>query len=465
MARQMGERRIDIFGRRKNGDEFPADAAISKIEVGGARVLTVSLRDVSEPVRIEKEQRFLAEAGAALAGSLDYEETLARIAHLAVHDFADTCIVDIADEPGEIRRIEVATRDPLLANACSRLKEWPLDRSRPHLSRAALETKHSQLIPQVSDQWLQSLAQDDEHLEILRTLAPRSVVSVPLLGRDMVFGVLVLISSRTRRTYDAIDVRFAEELGRRAASSIENARLYRRAQQAIKARDDVLAIVAHDLRNPLATVRLQAQLLSNDGSHETRLGGERIERAARRMERLIEDLLDVSRLDGGRLDVDLQPVAASDILLDIVESQRPLAERAGIQLQIADHTNRAGAWADRSRIVQVLENLIGNALKFTARGGRIIVAAAASDRDVEFSVADSGTGMSEDAARHVFDRFWQARADRRGAGLGLAIAKGIVEAHHGRISVITKLGVGTTFRFTLPIVPAVTQEQAQSTAH
>lgn len=452
-SRRMGERRLDIRGRRKNGDEFPADAAISKIEIGGARVLTVSLRDISEQVRVEQEQRFLADAGATLAASLDYDETLGRIAQLAVQDLADICIIDIVEETGEVRRLEVASLDPHMASACTRLKEVHLDRTRPHFSLAALVTKRSQLIAHMTEPLLASLAQSEEHLELLRTLSPGSVISVPLLRRDKLFGVLVLLSSRTSRSYDERDVQFAEELARRAAISIENARLYRSAQQAIRARDDVLAIVAHDLRNPLATVRLQGQVLSSypDNPDETRLGGQRIERATKRMERLIEDLLDVSRLDRGRLEVEPRRLSASEILHDLAESQRPLADRSAIRLEVRDDARGVQVWADPSRIVQVLENLVGNALKFTPSGGRIEVSATAHGNVVEFSVADSGIGMTPEAARHVFDRFWQVRADRRGAGLGLAIAKGIVEAHQGEISVETEAGRGTRFRFTIPV--------------
>lgn len=465
-ARRMGQRSPEIVGRRRTGDEFPADATISKIDVGGSRVFTVALRDVSEQVRVEREQRFLADAGTTLAESLEYEETLARVAQLAVREIADTCIVDIVEESGEVRRLAVVSRHPHLASACQRLKDLPFTRSGPPLSAQTLRDKRSFLYSDLTRGTLAAFAQDDENLEVLRTLSPRSVISVPLLAYDKLVGVMVLISSSQLRTYDTDDVHFAEELARRAALSIESARLYRSARRAIRARDDVLAIVAHDLRNPLATMRLQAQtleLFADEDDDEIRDATQRIERAANRMERLIEDMLDVSRLEAGTLRVHPATISAADITTEAVEAQQALAEHAGITLSLDVQADHVDVIADRDRVAQVLENLIGNALKFTKAGGRIVVGAARRGPEMEIWVRDDGIGMSSEAAQHVFDRFWQVRdTDRRGAGLGLAIAKGIVEAHDGRIWVESVLGRGTTVRFTLPVAA---RHDVAATAH
>lgn len=456
-SRRMGTGGSEILGLRKTGEQFPAEAAISKIEVGGARVYSISMRDLSDEARIAKEQTFLAEASAALAASLDYEATLRRVAELAAKSFADVCIVDVVEESGEVRRLQVAFRDEQRARMCQPLTEHPIDRDRPHLAFASLRTKQPILIPHATEEVLASFAQSEEHLALIHACDPTSLMAVPMLVYDKLVGVLGLVTSRGSRTFATADLRLAEELARRAALSIENARLYRTARRAVQARDDVLGIVAHDLRNPLNVVRLHAQLLRMHDAAAER-AADAIDRSAQRMDRLIEDLLDVSRLEAGRLQVEPTRVSAADLVNDATEAQRPLAERAGLTLALDIPDGLPDIWADRGRIMQVLDNLVGNALKFTARGGRIEVSAALHDNAVELAVRDTGAGLSSDAAGHVFDRFWQVRrADRRGAGLGLAIARGIVEAHGGRIWVESEVGRGTTFRFTVPVATSLAQ--------
>ncbi|MDX2088275.1 MAG: PAS domain S-box protein [Kofleriaceae bacterium] len=455
VARGMGERGMQIFGLRKNGEEFPADAAISTLEVGGTRVVTVSLRDATEQKRVEREQRILAEAGTALAASLDYEDTLTRIAELSVKDLADVCILEVVEETGNVRHRRVVSRDPALAGVTERLEQFSLDRTRPHLLQATLETRHSVLTQQVSPELVASLAQSKEHHRLLRAIDPRSIITVPLLAYERLLGAIAFVSSAPFRVYGQTDLRLAEELARRAALSIENARLYLTARRAIQARDDVLGIVAHDLRNPLNTVRLQVQILHLHGAESasfSRRAADTIERAASRMDRLIEDLLDVSRMEAGSLRIEQARVAPEDVAIDCVETQKELAAGASLEFRLELAPDLPDVWADRNRLLQVLDNLLGNAIKFTAPGGRITVGATPRAGQVLFWVRDTGAGIPAENLPYVFDRFWQARrSDRRSAGLGLPIAKGIVEAHGGRIWVESQLAKGTTFYFTVPI--------------
>jgi len=288
-------------------------------------------------------------------------------------------------------------------------------------------------------------------------------MALPLLRHGQLLGVLAFLSSGSRR-YGRGDLRLAEALADRAAVAIENARLYNASVEATQIRDQVLSFVAHDLRNPLGTITMQASLLQRSGAEperRSRKPAETIQRAAARMNRLIQDILDVSRMEGGHLSVEQARVPAQQIVSDSVEAQEPLASSASIDLQLELETGVPDVWADRDRILQVFENLIGNAVRCTKPSGRITAGAASHDGEVVFWVKDTGVGITAEEMPHVFDRFWQARKTRRtGAGLGLQIVKGIVEAHGGRIWVESKVGVGTTFLFTLPIAQAA---RAQST--
>jgi PAS domain S-box-containing protein len=457
-ARQMGARVATIVGRRKNGEEFPAEAAISKLAFDGQAVLTVAVRDITERKRIEAEQRFLADAGAVLASSLDYEQTLTTLGHLVVRELADWCIVDVVEEGDRPRRLRVVSGDPDQASLAAQFERLQLDRHRAHLALPALDTRRPFLIERMTPERLASFAQSDEHLRHLRAIDPRSVMALPLLIRGQLLGVLVLISSKPSRVYGPADLRLAEALADRAALAIENGRLYRASVHATRLREEILGVVAHDLRNPLTAIVMNAGALKRRGPEPERRNDkprESILRAANRMDRLISDLLDVSLIEAGYLAVGHTRVPARQLLLDSVEAQRPLASSASLELQLELAGDLPDVWGDQHRLFQVLENLVGNATKFTPEGGRITVGAAPREHEVLFWVADTGYGISPEGLPHVFDRFWQAKKGaRKGAGLGLPITRGIVEAHGGRIWVESTLRRGTVFFFTIPEAPA-----------
>ncbi|MDB4972034.1 MAG: Sensory box histidine kinase [Myxococcaceae bacterium] len=456
-ARKMGARLPEIFGRRKSGAEFPADAAISKLKTGGAWLFTVILRDITEQKRVERETAFLAEVSAVLGGTLDNEQTLGNVARLAMRDFADFCVIEFVDEGGELRRLEVATSIPEKAGIALALKEYALDRSRPHLSSTILRENKPQVIAEVSEAVLRSVAQDDAHLKLFEAMGLRSIIGVPLTVGGRALGALIVGSCRPDRRYGAADLPLLMEVGQRAALALESARLYRVAQRAVRVRDDVLGVVAHDLRNPLNTIMLQAALFRRSAGQpepKERKPGEVIERAAKRMNRLIQDLLDVTSMDAGHMSIVRGCVPVKQVISDLLESQQPLALAHALELRLSETSTTLEAWADRERLFQVLENLVGNAAKFTPRGGQIAVGARSQGERVLFWVTDTGAGIAAADLPRLFDRFWQVRkAERRGAGLGLAIVKGLVEAHDGRVWVESVLGSGSTFFFTLPTMP------------
>lgn len=450
--------------RRKDGSEFLARVLLTRRNDAGGNAVgyLVVTHDVTAEQPHVEQQEFLAEVGETLPMSLDYTATLDRIADLAIGFIADCCIIDVVEEDGNPKRMRVVHVDPAkapLAEALARVS--PV---RTHPIRGVLETKQPLLFHEVTRDVLESIAENEEHLRLLEALSAKSAVLVPLIARDRTIAVLTCLSCRPDRRYEAEDLRTAQELGKRASLALDNARLYELAQKAVHARDQVLGVVAHDLRNPLATILMQASLLRRRGSEPERRSREavdRIERAANRMNHLVRDILDITRVEAGRLVIERAPVPAGLVVSESVEAQRALATSASLELRLDLRDDIPEVWADRHRLHQVFENLIGNAVKFTEPGGSIVVGAASRERDVLFWVSDTGSGIAAKDLPFVFERHWQAqRARNRGAGLGLPIVKGIVEAHGGRVWVESTPGQGSTFFFTMPAYAAAGTQTA-----
>ncbi len=451
-ARRMEERR-EMVGLRKDGREFPADAAISKHQVDGGWLFTVVLRDVTERKREETEREFLLDVGALLASGLDYEEILDDVAHLAVGRLGDCCIVDTLEEDDRPHRVRVAVLDPQQQSLAEALQRLELDPRLPRITTTALESRRPILVEEVGPEFARSVTQSETHLRLLMGLRPASLMVLPLIAHGRLLGAIALLSSDPGRRYGSRDLRFGQELAARAALAMDNARLYRAARWAIAARDEVLAVVAHDLRNPLGIIQMQATQLRRQKKPGPPLQkpAEAIERATRRMNRIIQDLLDVVRMESGHLSVAQARAAPREVLSEAIAAQEALGAAAAIEIRLEVSPSLPDLWVDRDRLFQVLENLLDNALKFTAAGGSITAGAAPRGGDVLFWVADTGRGIAADALPHLFDRFWQAKpGERRGVGLGLAIVKGIVEAHGGRIWVESAPGKGSAFFFTVP---------------
>jgi PAS domain S-box-containing protein len=410
--------------------------------------------DITERKRIEKERQFLAEVSVELSSSIEYEQTLANVARLVVQNFADWSAVDVIGEQGQLSRLKVASADPDQAGLCEILEQMPPDRDLPHIMKSVVESKRPIVVEQVTLRYIESLGQGPGHMEALLATGVTSFVAVPLLMRGQPLGALFLGSSTPSRVFGQGDLRLAEALADRAATAIENARLYRSSVHATHLRDQVLAVVAHDLRNPLSTILMQLWALRRYGAeHERRSAkpADVIERAAKRMNRLIQDLLDVAVMESGQLNIERGRLSARDLIVGAVDMQRPLASSASLELRVEVDPAVAEVWGDRDRLLQVFDNLIGNAIKFTQAGGRVTAGATSRGHEVVFWVADTGRGIPSENLPRVFDRFWQAtRKGRDGAGLGLPITKGIVEAHGGRIWVESAAGSGSTFFFTIP---------------
>jgi PAS domain S-box-containing protein len=421
------------------------------------RALTQEQAARAEAENSQKRASLLAEASRVLSASFDYQTTLAALVRLAVPAMADYCALDIVEAEDTFKRIGEAHVDPAKSKLIREAATFPQSAlTAQHPLMRVMTTGAPVLEPDITPAFIRAAFAEEGQRRVVEALEPRSLICVPLVASGKPLGALTLVTSGSGRRYEIADLSLAADLARRAAIVVEHARLFHEAQQATRARDDVLAVVAHDLRNPLNTVTMAVSLMLENTPPERvqeRRQVEIVRRAADRMNRMIQDLLDVRRMESGRLTTDLEPESPAVLVNDTIDMLRPLAAGSTIRLDTAIEPDLPLVLADAARIQQVLSNLVGNAVKFTPREGRITVCAERMEGEVRFSVIDTGPGIPAEQLPHIFGRFWQAKtSDRRGIGLGLAIAKGIVESHNGRIWVESHVGLGSTFYFTLPAV-------------
>ena len=422
--------------------------------IGICRDTTERKRKEEARAQLAGQLETLAEVSDRLAVALAPNEALEQLAVHVVPAFADYCIAYIADE-GSIRPLGFAHADPA---------KTPLVAALARASRASIED-HSgcgmvirrgepHLATQVSIPPAEAPGSDAPHYAALQALGTRSIMIVPLNARGRTLGALTLAATDdSGRRFGAEDLKMAIELARRAALLIDNARLYAEARSAIRARDDMIAIVSHDLRDPLQTITaaaatLQFESVDDDMAESVRC----ISLASTQMRRLIQDLLDLSRIEAGQLSIRQDRITLMALVKEACTLFQPQAEAKGVRLECSVADDLPPVAGDRHRVLQVLQNLVGNALKFVPAGGAITVSAEWQDDVIRVNVADTGAGIADDDLTKVFDRFWRAdRRDGGGVGLGLAVAKGIVEAHGGRIGARSQLGEGSIFYFTLPV--------------
>lgn len=440
----------DVFWRR-DGTSFPVEYRSAPI-IEGDRITgaVVSFADISARVRAAQVEHFLDESGRVLASSIDFDDTLEALSRLAIPIVGDCCIIDIVDDDGllmpTVAHVDSAAADAIRAHR----RANPLRREHRHPIVDALRDCASVAIDDASDStWIAPPAVEGNGRK-----PAHSGICIPLMARGHTLGVVTF--ARIERRFDREDLALAHDLARRAAIAIDNARLYRDARAATNARDEMLAIVSHDLRNPLHTIGMSAQLMlealpdAQSPSPLRRQAGV-IRRSAQRANRLIADLLDVRRIETGRLAVERAAVDVRVLLDDIDEMFGAEAAERHVTLAREMPGEMVNVFADRERILQLFTNLVGNALKFTPAGGSVTVSAAPTESGVRFRVRDTGPGIPPEQLPYLFDRYWQARRnDRRGVGLGLAIAKGIAEVHGSTLDASSEVGSGTEFSFTLP---------------
>lgn len=399
---------------------------------------------------------FLAEASAVL-GSLEYETTLRQVAQMAVPRIADWCAVDVVQSDGSIARLITAHVNPAKVELARLLAQrYPTPRDAPTGVPKVLRTGEAEFYPFISDEMLVAAARDDEHLRALRELGLHSLFIAPLTARGRTLGAITFASASPERALSADDVTVLTEVGRRAAIAIDNARLYREVEVANRAKDEFLALLSHELRTPLNAImgwsHMMRQGLPEDMQQHAL---EVIGRNAQSQKQLVEDLLDVARIAGGRLDLQLAPVDLREIARTAVDSVLPAAQAKGLTLSLEAAREPVIVDADSHRLQQVTSNLLSNAMKFTETGGRITLRVERAHDGARLMVVDTGAGIPDEFLPHVFERFRQADTSLTrtypGLGLGLWIVKEIIEAHGGRVRAESDgPGRGARVGFVLP---------------
>ena len=450
-GRVATEVRLAIEGR----GSLVAQLVSVPLRDAGARVAgyRTAIVDITTLTQFEDRLRFLADLGDRLAWSLDFRKIVAAVAELAVPFLADVCLIDLVDDGGVFRRVEAVFADPKNdARRSGRVDQDPAIDERPAPQASVLSSGDPVLVEELAGSAFEEFARGDEHLRHLPGPGPTSLMIAALRTGGGVVGTLTFAAAASRRRYGADDLVFAQEIARRASMAMDNAHLHEQARRAIQSREDLLAVVSHDLRNPLSVILVSATLAlhTSPPGDTNRRAIEAVRRSALRMDRLISDLLDASTIEAGRLSLETAAQSVDLIVRDAIEALEAPAAQKRVKLEVVGGGD-LGVFCDRGRMLQVFSNVIGNATKFTPEGGSITVRVEPRDQEVCFSVTDTGPGIPEDQLPRLFDRYWQAkRTARLGTGLGLTIAKGIIEAQGGRIAVESKLGVGSTFSFTLP---------------
>jgi signal transduction histidine kinase len=410
----------------------------------------------TEERRSQEALALLARTSEVLAAVADPDVVAQRIARLLVPEFADWAGVVLRD--GKAPRRFSAAPDPAyddVARAAVAALCVDVKRARAGLGRVLREGQ-PEIVPAVDEPFLREVAPGASDRAALDAIGLCSWVAVPLRARDEVVGAVALARGHSGRRFDGRDLALALEVARRCAVAIDNARLLVETRREAELRQRVLAIVSHDLRNPLSAILMAAgRVVSGapEGAAGERLhrAGDTIQRAAERMNRLIADLLDAASVQAGRLSVAPTPQSPAAMLREVAEAFGPAAREKGLSLEVEVEADVPDVLADHDRIVQVLSNLVSNAVKVTARGG-VTVGARVVGAEAAFTVRDTGPGVPAELVPRLFEPYARgADASYKGTGLGLWISKGIVDAHGGEIGFETTQGEGTAFQFTLPL--------------
>ncbi|WP_224368541.1 sensor histidine kinase [Hyalangium versicolor] len=455
-AERNGRLRTEGLRVRKDGTRFWAEAIYTALrdENGRLKGFAKVMRDVTERRRAERTQRLFAEAGRIFNLLLEPELTVSELARLMVPEVADGCVLFMRAS-GERLLPQAVTH---ASGEKERLMWELIQRYTPALDgptgvARVVRTGHSERVEQVTDEVLELMARDEEHLRLLRRMELTSTLVVPLCVRGQTSGALMLLCSQRERPFTMTDQIFMEELAGRAALALDNARLFQEAQRAL----ELIGVASHDLANPLNALQL---LLSRLRRMEPKEEPQRLReglgaalRHAQRLGQLLHNLLDLSRLSSGQLALEISRVDLTEVVREVVDRHGEQAAEAGCSISFEAEPHIEGVW-DRLRLERVVTNLLSNALKF-GRGKPVEVSLAQKDGRARLTVRDYGVGIPQEAQRRIFERFERAQSAGRhaGFGLGLYIVRQLVEAHGGTIGVESIPDQGATFTVDLPQVP------------
>jgi PAS domain S-box-containing protein len=424
--------------------------------------------DIDDQKRAEGMLGFLAEVSTLLASSLDFETTLAAVARMAVPHVADWCVVDLVEPGGEIRRLAVAHVDPAqVALGWELARLYPPSLGDPGAASRVLQSGLTELAEVVDDEALVASAVDAGHLAMLRGQRCGSTIVAPLAARGRTLGVISFAMAESGRQYSPADLPLVEDLARRSAMAVDNARLYREARQAReeaeaanRAKDRFLAVLSHELRTPLAPILAEVSSLIDDPTipEHVRPFLEMTRRNVEIETHLIDDLLDLNRILQGKLRLHRRVVDAHRLILESVAICRAGIDEAGLLVEVDLGASRHFIDADPARLQQVVWNLIKNAVKFTPSGGKIVVRSRNEGETLVVEVVDTGVGIEPSALSKIFDAFDQGHQSVTqkfgGLGLGLAIGRSLAEEQGGRLTAASLgPGKGSTFALELPTVP------------
>ena len=424
--------------------------------------------DIDDQKRAGERLRFLAEVSEVLAETNDYRVTLEKVSRLAVKAIADWCTIDLLEEDGRIERL-TTHQEPEREASVRRLDErYPPRRGLPLGLSSVLQTGRAELYPEMTEDLIRQVARDEEHFEALSALGIKSSICVPLMARGRLLGAVALSTAESGRRYTEADLSFAEGFAHRVALAIDNARLFRRSEEANRAKDEFLATLSHELRTPLTPIIGWTHMLRGGRlpATETPHGLDVIDKNAQALTRLINDLLDMSAIMSGKMRIERMPVELGSILGEAIETVRAEADKRRIRLEYQLCTDGRAAPSqpiiisgDRTRLVQVFWNLLSNAVKFSAEGTTVSVRCEPGWGEAHIYVEDSGQGIPPEFLPYVFERFRQAdpttTRSHGGLGIGLALVKSFVEAHGGQVSAASDgQDRGSRFTITLPLLHA-----------
>lgn len=434
-----------------------ARGSVIEFEQGAPVRMSGIVQDITQRRRLDDANRFLADIATPLNTLVDYESTLRSVARLAVPYLADWCAIDLADASGRLHRVANSHAEPELSGIVHQLRLSYEDPTVSTLGKI-LEDRRPRLINNLTEADMRALASDAAQFQMLQELRPAAFIGVPMVIRDSCLGVIAFFSSDSGRQFSKADVQLAERVAERISVALENAKLYESVREADERKDVFLAMLAHELRNPLGALSNGLEVLRTKfPGEQNRWTFEMLDRQKRQLTRLLDDLMDVSRISRGKVilhkhNISLNAVlteAATDMQASVDEKRHKLSKQFG--------DDDIAVSADPVRLKQIVTNLLSNAVKYTPPGGSITLSAVRDGSDVVIKVADSGVGIAEDQLFSIFDLFEQVRAEDSfttvGLGLGLALVRDLVEMHGGTVTATSEgENMGSDFSVRLPTV-------------